>query len=259
MEIDLSPKAVAAHRESLGVPLERIPKSVAIIMDGNGRWATSRGLSRSAGHEAGAKAVSAIVTAGVRMGLECLTLYSFSIENWQRPKEEVQALMAIYAHYLISEQPEFIKKNVRLRHVGRRQELPDSVLDALDDTVKTCDEACSGMTLSLALNYGSRAEMVDAVQKLATDVADGKLSPEQIDEDSISNALTTAGLPDPDLIIRTAGEMRLSNFLLWQSSYAEYFPVAKNWPDFTPDDFDDAIRVFAGRDRRFGALDPQSK
>ncbi len=259
MEIDLSPEAVAAHRASMGVPLESIPRSVAIIMDGNGRWATSRGLNRSAGHEAGASAVSAIVTAAVRMGLECLTLYSFSIENWQRPEREVQTLMGLYAHYLIAEQPEFIKKNVRLRHLGRRDGLPKSVLAALDDTVKACDQACTGMTLSLALNYGSRAEIVDAVRKLAGQVADGQLSPAQIDEASISNALNTTGLPDPDLIIRTAGEIRLSNFLLWQSSYAEYFPMAKFWPDFTPDDFDDAIRAYAGRDRRFGALDEKSE
>ncbi len=259
MEIDLSPEAVAAHRASMCVPQERIPKSVAIIMDGNGRWATSRGLSRSAGHEAGARAVSAIVTAAVRMGLECLTLYSFSIENWQRPEQEVQALMGLYAHYLIAEQPEFIKKNVRLRHLGRRDGLPQSVLTALDDTVKACDQACTGMTLSLALNYGSRVEIVDAVRKLAVQVAEGQLSPAQIDEMSISNALNTAGLPDPDLVIRTAGEIRLSNFLLWQISYAEYFPVAKYWPDFTPDDFDDAIRAYAGRDRRFGAVDQKSE
>ena len=259
MEIDLSPEAIAAHRASLGVPQECIPKSVAIIMDGNGRWATSRGLSRSAGHEAGAKAVSAIVTAAVRAGLECLTLYSFSIEHWQRPADEVQALMTLYAHYLISERPEFIKKNVRLHHLGRREGLPPSVLTALDETIGACEEACTGMTLSLALNYGSRAEMVSAVRKLASQAVDGQISPDQIDEDSISGALNTAGLRDPDLIIRTSGEMRLSNFLLWQSSYAEYFPVDKHWPDFTPEDFDEAIKAYARRDRRFGALDPHNK
>ena len=166
--------------------------------------------------------------------MEALTLYSFSMENWRRPREEVNALMHLYAEYLVRERPLVMDNNIRLRHLGRREGLPESVLAALDDTVEACRQACTGMTLSLALNYGSRIEILDAIRDIAAQAAGGQIRPDQIDEDTVSNALDTAGLPDPDLVIRTAGEMRLSNFLLWQISYAEYLPLAIYCPDLTP-------------------------
>ena len=251
---DISPQAVAAARRELAVPPERIPRSVAIIMDGNGRWARARGLPRPAGHEAGARLVRRIVTEAARLGLDALTLFSFSIENWRRPAEEVSALMHLYAEYLIRERPTVMEHNVRLRHLGRREGLPPPVLKELDESVSV-SAANTGMFLCLALNYGARAEITDAVRRLARQVADGKLSPQAIDEAVISAALDTAGLPDPDLIIRTSGELRLSNFLLWQLSYAEFYVTDVLWPDFTEEEFRKALIAYAHRHRRFGGLD----
>lgn len=251
---DISPQSVAAVRADVGVPDERFPHHVAIIMDGNGRWASRRGLPRPAGHAEGAKVVRKIITQSARLGLEALTLYSFSIENWSRPHDEVNALMGLYAEYLVRERPTLMAHNVRLRHLGRRDGLPESVLTELDRSVEV-SRGNTGMWLNLALNYGGRAELTAAVRTIAARAAEGKIAPGQIDERVISDALDTAGLPDPDLLIRTAGEMRVSNFLLWQVSYAEFYVTDTLWPDFDEEDFGLAIRAFAERHRRFGGLE----
>ena len=251
---DISPQAVTAARAELGVPDERFPRHVAIIMDGNGRWASSRGLPRPAGHAEGAKVVRRIVTEAARLGIEALTLYSFSIENWSRPRDEINALMHLYAEYLVRERPTLMDNNVRLRHLGRRDGLPESVLLELDKSVEV-SSSNTGMWLNLALNYGGRAELTGAVRTVAARVAEGKIAPEQIDERVISDALDTSGLPDPDLLIRTAGEMRVSNFLLWQVSYAEFYVTDTLWPEFDEKSFAEAIHAFANRHRRFGGLE----
>ena len=226
---------------------------VAIIMDGNGRWAKQRGLARITGHERGAQTVRAIVTQCARLGIEVLTLYSFSTENWRRPRDEVDFLMELYVRYLIAERETIIDNNVRFVHLGRREGLPESVLTAMDKTISASREN-TGLTLCLALNYGSRGELVDTVRRIATDVQKGNLTPDDIDEQRITDSLYTAGLPDPDLLIRTANERRVSNFLLWQISYAELHVCEKLWPDFGVDDLDTAIKDFATRERRLGDI-----
>ena len=251
---DVSPQGVAAARQALGLAGAQFPRHAAIIMDGNGRWARQRNLPRPAGHAEGAKVVRRIVTEAARLGLEALTLYSFSIENWRRPREEVAALMHLYADYLIRERPTVMDHNIRLRHLGRRAGLPDSVLRELDISVST-SAGNTGMWLNLALNYGGRLELTDAVRKIAQRVAAGELSPEAIDEQAISDALDTGGLPDPDLLIRTAGELRISNFLLWQVCYAEFYITDVFWPDFNEAEFHKALCAFGERHRRFGGLD----
>ena len=251
---DVSVEAVARARAELGIPDEKLPRSVAIIMDGNGRWATQRGLSRSAGHEAGARVVRKIVTESARLGLDGLTLYSFSIENWSRPREEVSTLMHLYADYLVRERKTVMDHNIRLRHLGRRDGLPPAVLRELDESIRV-SAGNTGMFLCLALNYGSRVEITDAVRRIAADAAAGRLAPDDVDERTIAAALDTAGVPDPDLVIRTSGELRISNFLLWQISYAEFVATDAYWPDFDESEFHKAIAEFASRRRRFGGLD----
>ena len=251
---DISPSAVQAARRELGVPDDTIPRSVAIIMDGNGRWARRRNLPRTAGHAAGAEVVRRIVTEAARLGLDALTLYSFSIENWRRPREEVEALMHLYAEYLVRERTTVMDHNIRLRHLGRRAGLPESVLRELDESLRV-SASNTGMFLCLALNYGSRAEITDAVRSIARDVRAGKLAPEQVNEQAISARLDTAGVSDPDLLIRTSGEMRISNYLLWQISYAEFVVTDALWPDFDEAEFRKALAAYAHRHRRFGGLD----
>ena len=248
-----STPAAADPTPTLDVPPERRPRHIAIIMDGNGRWAQERGLPRGAGHSAGAKAVRSIVTESARLGVEALTLYSFSLENWKRPADEVNGLMDLYLEYLAKERETMIENNIRFRQLGRREGLPSSVLHAMDQ-VAAATAHCDGMTLALALNYGSRAEIVDAVRVLAAKVASGGLAPGDITESMISDELYTAGLPDPDLLIRTAGERRISNYLLWQISYAEIHVAETYWPDYRAEHLHEAIRDFASRDRRFGGL-----
>ena len=245
---------IATARKILGVPDERIPRSIAIIMDGNGRWARQRGLSRHVGHRQGADSVNRIVTASTALGLEALALYSFSIENWSRPREEVNTLMHLYAEYLIRERPSIMENNIRLKHLGRRDGLPNAVLRELDETVRLSANN-TGMILCLAVNYGSRAEIVGAVRQLAQRAAEGDLAPTDIDEEMFSATLDTAGVPDPDLLIRTAGEMRVSNYLLWQISYAELYVTDVYWPDFDETELHKAIQVYAARHRRFGGVD----
>ena len=241
--------------QELGLPREALPRHIAIVMDGNGRWAQQRGHSRIEGHRRGSETVRSIVTHCARLGIDCLTLYSFSTDNWKRSPEEVAGLMELYATYLVKERQVIMDNNVRLIQLGRREPLPEPVLRELDVTMEQ-SAANSGMKLCLALNYGSRTEIVDAVRKIATQVAAGVLQPEQIEEETISQELYTAGLPDPDLLVRTGGELRVSNFLLWQISYAEIYVTPVLWPDFEPKDLNAAIASFAQRERRFGEVGP---
>ncbi|HOB75781.1 MAG TPA: isoprenyl transferase [Phycisphaerae bacterium] len=240
-------------RAELGLERHQLPRHIAIIMDGNGRWANQRGLPRINGHVQGAAGVREIITHAARLQLDALTLYSFSAENWKRPKEEVDALMELYVEYLIKERQEIMENNVRLRQIGRRQGLPEPVLRELDITQEVSRDN-TGLTLCLAINYGGRNEIVDAVRAIARRVQAGQLQPDQIDETTISDFLDTAGIPDPDLLIRTAGELRVSNFLLWQISYAEFYVTDVLWPDFRKEHLNEAIRAYAARDRRFGGL-----
>ena len=235
---------------------DRVPRHVAVIMDGNGRWATERDLPRVRGHEAGADTVRAIVRACGKRGVEALTLYSFSTENWGRPGDEVDALMALLAKYLLEERGELMGNGVRLRGMGQLDRLPPPVRQLLDEATRlTADN--DGLLLTLALSYGSRAEITDAVRSIAADVAAGALAASSVDEALISARLYTAGVPDPDLLIRTSGEMRLSNFLLWQLAYAELYVTDVYWPDFREPHLDEAFAVFAGRQRRFGKTGQQ--
>src|SRR5688500_9051420 len=241
------------------VPPERVPRHIAIIMDGNGRWAVRRGLERVRGHQEGARTVRDVVTECARLrkhrgGPDFLTLYSFSLENWKRPVTEVSFLMQMYIDYLRAELPTMMENNIRFRQIGRLENLPDPVLDEVNVALKETKNN-TGLTLVLALNYGSRAEITDAVRAIAQKVETGEMRADEIDESTISDHLYTGGWPDPDLLIRTAGEMRVSNYLLWQISYAELVVSDVLWPDFAVADLRRAIREFAGRNRRFGALD----
>jgi undecaprenyl diphosphate synthase len=230
-----------------------VPRHVAIIMDGNGRWAQDRGKPRTAGHEHGALATRRIVAEGRRLGIEVMTLYSFSVENWRRPETEVGFLMELFSRQLAAELPDLIANGIRLVHVGRRQGLPQRVLDDLDDAVAR-SAGQTGMTLALAWNYSGRSEIADAAKSIARDAAAGRLNPDDIDESTVAAHLYTAGLPDPDLLIRTAGEMRLSNFLLWQISYAELWITSTLWPDFSEEEFRHALADYASRQRKFGGV-----
>jgi len=225
-------------------------------MDGNGRWAAQKNLLRFEGHREGAKTVETIVQHCVDIGIECLTLYSFSMQNWRRPAEEVDFLMHLYAGYLEAIRPNLMENNVRLIHLGRTEELPEMVTAALSKTIKITS-GNSGMVLALALNYGSRSEIVDAVKKIAQQYKDGELSLEDIDNGCISSHLDTVGVADPDLLIRTSGEMRISNFLLWQISYTEFYVTETLWPDFNSAELDKAIKSYADRSRRFGDVKSQ--
>ena len=239
----------------LGIPEQRFPRSVAIIMDGNGRWARQRGMPRSYGHQQGrSKAVRRIIIEAARLGLDALMLYSFSQQNWSRPPDEIDVLMHLYAEYLIQEREVMMEHNMRLRHLGRRDGLPEMVLKEIDESVRV-SAGNTGMWLCLALNYGSREEMLDGVRHLASRARDGEIDPADITEEALSAALDTHDIPDPDLLIRTSGEMRISNFLLWQLSYAEFCVTDTHWPDFDEACLHDAIRAYANRNRRFGAVD----
>ncbi len=233
---------------------ETIPKHIAIIMDGNGRWAKEKKLPRIEGHRAGAESVRAVVRACGELGVEYLTLYAFSSENWSRPKAEVNALMTLLKFFLKKEVEELNKNNVQLLAIGALEELPESVQKelqiAFEKTAKN-----TGLKLILALNYGSRREIVDSVRKIATEVEGNRLSLSSIDEDLISSYLYTADYPDPELLIRTSGEKRISNFLLWQISYAEIVVMDLYWPEFRKVHLQEAITEFQNRQRRFGGVD----
>ncbi len=240
--------------EELGLPPDRLPRHVAVIMDGNGRWAQARLLPRAEGHRRGVKSVRAVIEACVELGgIEQLTLFCLSSENWKRPRRELDLLMRLLEQYVIEERSEIMRQDLQFNMIGRTEGLTDKVLAEVERTVE-CSLENRGMRLCLAVNYGSRGELVDAVKHIARDAASGQLDPEQIDEETISSHLYTAGMSDPDLLIRTAGEMRVSNFLLWQISYAEIWVTQKCWPEFRRDDLFDAFRDFASRERRFGGL-----
>lgn len=252
-ETPLMSSASESAQSAVNLPVERLPRHIAIIMDGNGRWAVQRNLPRIEGHRRGANAVEQTVEACARLGVQQLTLYCFSSENWKRPQEEQNFLMELLERFVIEQRDRIMRNNIRLKIIGRRRGLPDSALAETDRTIEM-SRANTGTTLCLAINYGARGEMVDAVQQIAEQVKAGSLQPEDIDEQTISDALYTAEMPDPDLLIRTAGEMRVSNFLLWQISYAELWVSPKCWPDFEEADLHQAILDFARRDRRFGGL-----
>ena len=232
---------------------ETIPAHVAIIMDGNGRWARARGLPRIEGHRRGVGTVRQIVEECARFGLRQLTLYCFSNENWKRPQHELNMLMYLLQQFVIEERAEIMRQRIRFATIGRNDGLEDRVLREINKTIE-CSRDNSGMRLCLALNYGARQEMVDAVREIAQQVRDGTIEPAAISEQTVADHLYTAGMDDPDLVIRTAGEMRISNFLLWQISYAELWVTGKCWPEFDRAALHDAFRDFAQRDRRYGGL-----
>ncbi len=238
----------------LGVKLEQIPRDIAIIMDGNGRWAKQRSLPRVMGHREGAKIIERIALFCVDLGIESLTLYSFSTENWKRPKSEINALMHIHSEYLVEIRPTLMKNNVRLIHLGRKKGLPAAVLNDLSETMEETS-ANTGMILALALNYSGRTEIVDATRKIATAYKKGKLRLKDIDEQCVSQNLYASNLGEPDLLIRTANEMRISNFLLWQISYSEFYVTKTLWPDFKKASIEKAILAYAKRTRRFGTIE----
>jgi undecaprenyl diphosphate synthase len=229
---------------------DRLPEHVAIIMDGNGRWARRRKLPRVAGHRAGVQAVRVTVESCARLGLRALTLYAFSVENWKRPRAEVETLWRLLRLYLRAELPEMHRHNIRFIAIGRLDALPEFVRDELDSVIQST-AGNTGLQLNLAINYGGRAELVDAVKSLVEDARQRNVT---IDEAAISARLYTAGMPDPDLLIRTSGEMRVSNFLLWQIAYAELYVTGTLWPDFTRAELLSAILDYQKRDRRFGGL-----
>ena len=233
--------------------LKRIPQHVAIIMDGNGRWARQQGKERFEGHAAGVEPVRAAVRGALRHGVRYLTLYAFSTENWGRPEPEIDALMELFCRCVANETSELARQGVRIRMIGDRSRFSAEVQQALAEA-EAQTAAGEKLTLVLALNYSSRSEIVRAVQQLGRRIAAGELAPEAVDEASVSQSLDTAEYPDPDLMIRTSGECRLSNFLLWQLSYAELWFPEVLWPDFTEAWFDRAIEVYAGRDRRYGLV-----
>ncbi|QGJ68904.1 Undecaprenyl diphosphate synthase [Planctomycetales bacterium 10988] len=249
----MSATTTESSLQALGITAAQLPRHIAIIMDGNGRWAQSKGLPRIEGHRRGVKSVRCCVEECSRLGIEQLTLYCLSHENWKRPPHELRFLMQLLEQYLIEERSTIQRNNLRFSVIGRRQGLPDSVLNELEKTRSLTSEN-TGMRLCLAINYGARQEILDACRQLAQAAQSGELNPEDLDEESISQALYTGGMPDPDLMIRTAGEMRISNFLLWQMSYAEIWVTPTGWPEFREDHLHQAIRDFANRDRRFGGL-----
>lgn len=235
---------------------DHIPRHVAIIMDGNGRWAKSQGKPRIFGHKNGVNSVQEVVESAGNIGVKVLTLYAFSTENWKRPADEVGGLMGLLKVYLQKELTKMLKNSIRLTCIGNIAKLPRDVREVLENTMQQTAEN-SKLVLNLALSYGGRAEMVQAIQKIAAEVRDGKLEPSAIDEKLIDSRLYTADLPDPDLLIRTGGEARLSNFLLWQASYAEIYFTDTMWPDFRRDAFYEAVAEFQRRERRFGKTSAQ--
>ena len=229
------------------INLETIPSHVSIIMDGNGRWATARGLDRTEGHKAGVLSLREAVTTSVRLGLDVLSVYAFSTENWKRPQREVDLLMRLFAETLLKELPLFHQENVKLRFFGDLDALPEK--RGLDETAQN-----TGMTFALAVNYGSRAELTRAAVLLANQIAEGSVSADSVTPADLEKNLYTAGLPDPDLLIRTSGELRLSNYLLWQLAYSELYVTQTYWPDFSKWDFLRAIKDYQSRERRFGGV-----
>jgi len=243
----------ACSTEALPVPRQKMPRHIAVIMDGNGRWAQRQHLPRIEGHRRGVASVRRITEEAARLGVEQLTLYCLSSENWKRPQPEVNFLMHLLEQYMIEERTTIMENDIRVSVIGRREGIPAATQDEMNTTI-TMTAGNGGMRLCLAINYGARVEMLDAVKGIAQQVEAGDLQAAQITEQTISEHLYTAEMRDPDLLIRTAGEMRVSNFLLWQISYAEIWVTEKCWPEFEVTDLHAAIREFAQRDRRYGGL-----
>ena len=235
---------------------DRIPRHVAIIMDGNGRWAKRQGLARMFGHRQGVETVHRITEAAAELGIEYLTLYAFSTENWNRPKEEVDALMVLLVDTIVKETPVLMKNNVRLQTIGDLSRLPQATRDKFVECISTTSQN-TGLTMVVALSYSARWEMIQMVKQIATKVQNGQLLVEDIDEDTVSGHMTTAQIPDPDLLIRTSGELRISNFLLWQLAYSELYFTDCLWPEFTNEEFYRAIVDYQRRERRFGKTSEQ--
>ncbi|MBE0602945.1 MAG: isoprenyl transferase [Deltaproteobacteria bacterium] len=234
-----------------------LPRHVAVIMDGNGRWARQRGLPRAEGHRMGARAVREVVECARELGIPYLTLYAFSLENWGRPEAEVKTLMALLQEFLLSELPVMLRNGIRFRVIGETSSLPFAVRQVLSGTL-AATAGNSDMTLTLGLSYAGRDEIVRAARRIAAEAAEGKLDPQKVTEETFSGRLDTAGMPDPDLVIRTSGEVRISNFLLWQSAYAEFVFTDILWPDFGKAEFLRALEEYSRRNRRFGLTDEQA-
>jgi len=249
----MSDRSAAIAVAELSVPAGRLPRHIAIIMDGNGRWAERQNLPRIEGHRRGVASVRRTVEECARLDIQQLTLYCLSSENWKRPQHELDFLMHLLEQYMIEERNTIMQQNIVVRIIGRRDGIPARVLSEMDKTMKL-SAGNNGTLLCLAINYGGRAEMVDAVQRIAKKVRDHELEVDGITEKTLTDHLDTAGMPDPDLLIRTAGELRISNFLLWQISYAELWVTDLCWPEFEILDLQQAIREFVARDRRFGGL-----
>ena len=237
----------------LQIPVKSRPQHIAIIMDGNGRWAQQQGLPRIEGHRRGVQSVRRTVEECARLQVRQLTLYCLSSENWKRPQQELDFLMHLLEQYMIEERSLIMAQNIVVQVIGRRTGIAEATLKEIDKTIEM-SRSNTGTCLCLAVNYGGRTELVDAVRQIAREAKDGHFLPEQIDESTIASHLYTDGMPDPDLMIRTAGEMRISNFLLWQVSYAELWVTEKHWPEFEVDDLHQAMRNYADRERRFGGL-----
>ncbi|MDD6563796.1 MAG: isoprenyl transferase [Clostridiales bacterium] len=240
-------------KQDTSIDMSNLPRHIGIIMDGNGRWAKKRGLPRSMGHKAGAEALKKIVTEANKMGIEYITVYAFSTENWKRPKEEVDYLMNLLMDYLINAEKTLAGENVRIRAIGSRKELSEEMCRQIEKTENLTKDR-DGIVMNIALNYGGREELVHSARRLCRMVKNGELNPDDITDSDIEDGLYTVNQPDVDLLIRTSGEQRLSNFMLWQVSYAEMVFVKKAWPDFKPRDLCECIRIFQGRGRRFGAI-----
>ena len=258
IKIIFSPRSITGYTNNLSrkssMTNKNIPKHIAIIMDGNGRWAKEKGLARAIGHRQGVERVKEVVRVAAKLGVKVITFFAFSTENWERPKAEIDLLMRFLNNFLDGEIKKFDKDNIRFRVIGRDEPLPKNLQKKLKDAEKKTS-GNTGLIVVLALNYGSRQEIVDAAKKFAQEVSEGRNKIDALDEDTLSGYLYTSGLPDPDLLIRTSGEMRISNFLLWQLSYAELYFPKKYWPDFSGRDLEEAIAEFQARERRFGRID----
>lgn len=250
--VTISEHSTEAHAEE-----KPMPRHVAIIMDGNGRWAAERGLSRSEGHKHGVESVRTVVQAAIEMKLPYLTLFSFSSENWARPQSEVRDLMNLLRRFIRTDLADLHKHGVRIRVIGARGRIEGDIIRMIEEAV-SLTSGNTGLQLTVAFNYGSRNEIARAAREMAKQVERGQLSADDITEDTLPNYLDTSGLPDPDLLIRTSGEMRLSNFLLWQCAYSEFVFLDTYWPDFTRETFEDAIAAYRNRERRFGGLSARS-
>ncbi len=239
--------------DTAGLDMNNIPRHIAIIMDGNGRWAKAQGKVRTFGHQAGAETLKTIVKAADKLGVQVLSAYAFSTENWKRPVTEVNFIMELLSRYLTNEIDEFNEYNVQVRFIGSREGLPEIVQQKMDHAIEATKDN-TGIILNLAINYGGQAEILHAVKTIAAEAASGALDVEKIDNTVVEKHLYTRGLPAPDLLIRPGGDLRISNFLLWQIAYAEIWTTKVYWPEFTPDHLVDAILAYQGRERRFGGL-----